>query len=114
MPKVTKCPSMKKYPNLKCPNDILPKCDKMLKSHYAQDNKMPKMSLCPNDILPKCNKMPKAIKWPKVITYIMPNATKFFVPQNIYWAKCLYGQIVILGIMSLGKMLPWAICPWAF
>ena len=69
MPKVTKCPSMTKCPKSKCPNDILPKCDKMPKSHYAQDNKMPKMSLCPNDILPKCNKMPKG-------HYIVPKATK--------------------------------------
>ena len=30
------------------------------------------------------------------------------------WAKCLLGQIVILGIKSLGKMLPWAKCLWAF
>ena len=33
--------------------------------------------------------------------------------KNI-WAKCLHGQIVILGMMSLGKMLPWAIYLWAF
>ena len=30
------------------------------------------------------------------------------------WAKCIFGQIVILGMKSLGKMLPWAIYLWAF
>ena len=59
MPKMTKCPSMTNCPKSKCPNNIQPKYDKMPRVIKRPKDIMPMMTICPKSHFAQGDKMPK-------------------------------------------------------